>query len=1001
MSKFKKFLFPSLLIVICLIICFFNYTPNTFLTGWDTLHPEFNFSLNFKRLIFGIWHSEQGLGAIPAHAQMADLPRVLILYLFHFVLPLNFLRYSYIFLCFILGPLGIYFLIKTLFINHKSYIIDLISFLASLFYIFNLSTVQQFYVPFEMFPTQWAFLPWIILFSVKYLHYKTKKNLILFSIFTLLATPQAYAAQLWYGFFAVYSAFLFVYSFLQKNFKSAFKLFLFTLLLNAFWLIPNIFYILTSSDAPKINRDNRLYSQEYLLKNRANGGINDSTLIKGFYFDWSVYNFQKGVFENLMPQWNQHLQNPLILIIGYFLFIISFIGLILAFIKKDKLFISFSSFFIIPFILLSNQVPILKQFFDFLIKNSTIKESFRFIFTKLSNLLIFGIIIFFSYSLSLLFEKIKSLKFINISSVLISLILIIYAFPIFQGYLISPKVRINIPNEYFQMWQFMSTQDNGRILSLPLNQSSGWQYYNWGYQGSGFLWFNLKQNLLDRDSDRWNNKNEQSYKEFFNALYSQNFSSFSNTLNKYQIKYIIWDQNLTYYSEKNSDQITFKNEISDLLTQLENQNLIKKINQFGSISIYQTNNSSLPTQNQIINNFINPQYQWGYFDTAPLNYITNDNSSSIYYPFRDLLDKNQKIDTNKIGINQLSNNQWQINLKTNDQSFSIPSLTSSETIISTGLYLNKNQDKLTLKFQFPLPQEISNSIKNEFDLPNNISQIKINDTVFPINLSTLSNENYLGIVHIFVNSNNFLNDKVINFNFSQQITVSLNKIIFNANSFDFNDQYYFKNYNSNSNHTLDLTKLPHSIGYLIGIKNQYISGIPLRICLRNNYSFLCTIEDELNKNKNESWDYFLIPSTDNDYGYQLSMTNYSYGSETSESSIDQIAIIPIPFNLLNQIKSENKNINQPSGNFSILNQSYSKFWLAFYFQNGRPVFLKNHILANNWANAWELSDDYSNNKIYYLFWPQIFEFIGFGITIITLFWSCKKPKNVTINHEQH
>jgi uncharacterized membrane protein len=133
-SYIKKHLFPLLIFLITLFICFRNYTPNTFLTGWDTLHPEFNFSLNFQRLL-NLWHSEQGLGAIPAHAQMADIPRVFILYLLHFILPLNFIRYSYIFLCFILGPLGIYFLIKFI-LQQKKYS-NLIAFLTALFYIFK------------------------------------------------------------------------------------------------------------------------------------------------------------------------------------------------------------------------------------------------------------------------------------------------------------------------------------------------------------------------------------------------------------------------------------------------------------------------------------------------------------------------------------------------------------------------------------------------------------------------------------------------------------------------------------------------------------------------------------------------------------------------------------------------------------------------------------------------------------------------------------------------
>ena len=50
--------------LISLILCITNYIPGTFLSGWDTLHPEFNFGLNFERTIFGVFRIEQGLGAV-------------------------------------------------------------------------------------------------------------------------------------------------------------------------------------------------------------------------------------------------------------------------------------------------------------------------------------------------------------------------------------------------------------------------------------------------------------------------------------------------------------------------------------------------------------------------------------------------------------------------------------------------------------------------------------------------------------------------------------------------------------------------------------------------------------------------------------------------------------------------------------------------------------------------------------------------------------------------
>ncbi|MGB9637555.1 MAG: hypothetical protein ACPLY7_02030, partial [Microgenomates group bacterium] len=127
-------LWPVLLAVITGFLCFLNYTPGTWLSGWDTLHPEFNFPLNFQRIL-SVWHEEQGLGTFPGHAQAAELPRLIVLWLASLVLPVSFLRYFYFFACLILGPLGIYFFLKkVIFTKEKEIKKSILSFLGGLFY---------------------------------------------------------------------------------------------------------------------------------------------------------------------------------------------------------------------------------------------------------------------------------------------------------------------------------------------------------------------------------------------------------------------------------------------------------------------------------------------------------------------------------------------------------------------------------------------------------------------------------------------------------------------------------------------------------------------------------------------------------------------------------------------------------------------------------------------------------------------------------------------------
>ena len=848
-----------ILVSLCLLIAFKNYTPDTFLTGWDTLHPEFDFPLNFSRL-FSLWRFDQGLGDLSGHSHMADLPRVFILWLFHFILPLNFLRYSYIFLCLLLGPLGIYFLIKFLFPkNLRSNIYDLTSFLSALFYLLNLSTVQIFFVPFEMFPTQWAFLPWIILSSLKFLQKPSTFRLLTFGLLTLLSTPQSYAAHLWYPFFAIYCLFIL----LQKS-SIELKIILIslTLLINSFWLLPNLYYVFTSSSIPQYNKSNLLHSQEFLLRNRQTGTILDTLINRGFYFNWDIFNFQTTQFEKLMPLWQQHLEQPIIYFFGFFIAIFSLTGLFLAFYNRQRLTLTFLPFLLIPFILLSNRVSPFNKIFDFLVNYSLLQETFRFIFTKMSVLFLFGITIYFSYFLTFLFH---SFSLVTIPfSLLITFCLLIFAFPVFQGQLISPQVRIKIPTYYFQFWDFMKSQPAGLTLALPLHETSGWNYYSWGYQGSGFLWFGLPQSILDRDSDRWSFYNEESYREFFTALYSNNPTLFSQTLNKYHIRYLLWDTAKTATSPKNVAQITFQLETQWLIGELISQKHLSPLATFGSLSLYQTNNLNL-SETITLSREVNPPYRWHYTDPQYQNqnyYSTN--SSDNFYPFRNILTPEDKIDTTK----------------------------------------------------FPIPNNLPSFSDHQ---PHRLSAL--NDT------------------------------KGISFTFEN---------------------------------------LPHRSAYILGIRSQFSSGIPIRLCLKNLYTNLCQIENQLSKYSTFGWDYFLITPAGQNQGYRLELNAISYANLASQSSINQITLIPFDYIQASQVLNNPRPVSpQP---FYVLYQSFHPGWLAFYFDGLKPVLLQNHLLINNWANGWQLpiTDYRLPFTVYVLFLPEILEFLGFGFLISSFIYTLKR-----------
>src|SRR3989338_6712959 len=103
-SNWQDLFLVLVILLITVFIAFKNYTPNTFLTGWDNLHPEFNFKLNIERSLNAVWQEYQGLGLLGGMGHAADLPRQLFLWGASVFIPISFVRYFWTFLMLFIGP---------------------------------------------------------------------------------------------------------------------------------------------------------------------------------------------------------------------------------------------------------------------------------------------------------------------------------------------------------------------------------------------------------------------------------------------------------------------------------------------------------------------------------------------------------------------------------------------------------------------------------------------------------------------------------------------------------------------------------------------------------------------------------------------------------------------------------------------------------------------------------------------------------------------------------
>lgn len=560
-----KFLLPHIFLLllfgVTLSLAISNYFPNSFLTGWDTLHPEFNLLEYTKRVISGTWQSHQGLGALASQSHISEITRIPILWLLDLVLPLSLVRYAYVFLMLALGPLGIYFFSKKLIFKSQSeFVSSLGAFVAGVFYLLNLVTLQHFYVPLEMFLTHYGYLGFLMLFFGLFLENGDRRSLLWFFVVSILMSSQAHTSTLFVALVVnllAYAGFYFVFSkFSLKTLKNIVIVFAVSFFANAFWLFPNLYFIVTQGRLVQESKIHRLFNEEAYLQNKAYGNLSELALGKGFLFSWGehVGNLNYG---QLLNEWQYHLDYSGANYIGYIFFLLVILGALIALFRANKQAAGVFGFLLASLFFLINENSPTGFIYTFFQNNLPLfKEAFRFHFTKFSITLVFSYSVFFGFVFYFFAEylstKLKNFKILIGFMTLIYFVSAVYfMWPAFNGNLISPSMRVKIPERYFEMFEFFNQQDEyGRVADLPIHSFWGWMYYNWddstklGYQGAGFLWFGIKQPLLNREFDRWNITNQKYYQDMTYAVYSMDSQKLVAVLEKYKIRWILVDESI-------------------------------------------------------------------------------------------------------------------------------------------------------------------------------------------------------------------------------------------------------------------------------------------------------------------------------------------------------------------------------------------------------------------------------------------------------------------------
>lgn len=804
-NKIISFLPILLVVVLAVIVVVSTYRPGTILSGWDTLHPEFNLELYTSRVFWGAWQDHQGLGAAAAQAHLAELPRIPVLWLLRGLFGVNTVRYIFILSMYVFGGISAYWYIKYVWFEDKlekekdqkgfwgREQSSIAAALGALFYLFNLGTLQHFQLPLEMFAVHFATFGLVLGSIHLFLKKGTKKLAIFVFLAQILSMPSAHTATLFYVYTSLILGYGLVLSLLNLNKSKAYlkRLQIVILLIiaaNSFWIVPNLTYALNNSGEMAQAKINRNFSDEAFWKNQAFGDLRNLVISKNFLFNWKQYDNQNQQFVEIFQDWDQHLKSveffwPVILGLVF----VS--GIVLSFRSRKKHKLPLLLIFAVSFVFLNNlNFPSSILYKIIISTSSTLEEALRFPFTKFSIVFVFAgsvllaeVLMFLLKKVSKLdskipvFEKLGLISFLTI--VVISLGIIYPMKPLLEGKLVSEKVKVEIPEEYFDLFAWFSKKPaNQRIAMMPIFDFWPWTYYDWtdqgslnGYQGGGFLWFGLKQPLLNREFDRWAPQNENFYHEISNAIYQNDPDQFAQVLRKYDVSWLLYDQNIidpqetknvyepssgAFHSGNGTDIKTYQQNFDNLVSSLEN---ISQEKTFGNLVVYQVKNREdiQTTIDQISSSQDKVLEDVVYLQMG--DYVSNSNYD-LDWPFSQLKSEIPP------GIFQTPEGNWQIDsqVSSNVDKIYLPDWGETNSYLPIKISGILSGANLTLKIESLLPSLLisdnktplsnfasTNSIQidQEVDFESDYYQTKIGEETSVLEPG-VSGEQPLGVVFI-------------------------------------------------------------------------------------------------------------------------------------------------------------------------------------------------------------------------------------------------------------
>ncbi len=259
---------------IFLLIILTNFHASGRLMGWDGLYPELNIGLNISRGLTSGWQEYYGAGLVGGHGFAATLPHTLTVAILSYLAPQELLRMIFVLLCYYLGGLGMIWACAKVLAHTFPHASEnsrrQISLVASIYYLFNLGSIQTFYLPLEAFTVQFAFLPWLIHATLLVFEKPNNKRMLLLLLLSVASSTQGFIPSLFLSYIASLACISFSFIWIHKGVFSAWKtiasVWIAVIVGNLYWLGSVLYFSITQSK-DYINAYNNITSTpEFITK---------------------------------------------------------------------------------------------------------------------------------------------------------------------------------------------------------------------------------------------------------------------------------------------------------------------------------------------------------------------------------------------------------------------------------------------------------------------------------------------------------------------------------------------------------------------------------------------------------------------------------------------------------------------------------------------------------------------------------------------------------------